>query len=268
MVRGAAAALALAGLVVYGCQDVDHPPGADLKCQADANCVKPPPSGVTPDSGGPTDGGTAGDAGTTTVEGTVAIFTADDFVTATAFADTATIEMESATLAPISTGYDGVSFSLAGVRVATDVWATVFPSASDALTTVQLVDTTQAAPVQLFLVPESILQVIYGVLTNPTVPAAGSAQVVLRFVDATSGDPVSGVSVSHAAETIAYDANGTYSDDVFETGQSGIAILVNVPALQTAVKSAVQVDDGSSVGAVDVLMRADAVTLVDIAVSP
>ena len=244
----------------FGCQEArEHPPGASLGCEAGQNCVSPPPVG----SGTGGTSGAAGappvDAGTTDIEGSIDLIVGDDFLAATDFVDVATVQVGG-----VSGDYDGQSFSLAAVPVAIQEWASIVPLPGEALTTHQPIDTTQAGPFQLYLVARTPLELVYASLTNPTTIAPGTAQVVLRFL-APNGAPVSGVTVSVTAEAIAYDVAGGYSDVVTETGPAGTALLVNVPALAEPVKKLVQVQ-ANSLGSLDLLVQADAVTLADVVV--
>jgi hypothetical protein len=262
-------AFAAGAALAAGCQKEDERPAyLEVECEAGTKCHDIPPVG-----GG--SGGTSGEAGSgdaagdasTDVSGTVALLTGDDFENAIVYPDPATVELD-VRAATVTASYDGAGFTAPGVRVGTDLWARVVPSPGDALPTLQPIDTTAGAPLGLLLVPRSTLELVYGLLTAPTAPADGTAQVVLQFLDATTLAPLEGVSVAHGAEAIAYDAGATYSDSLVATGPRGFAILVNVPAVQIASLQKVQITLGSTVGAIDVLMQSNAVTLADVFIAP
>jgi hypothetical protein len=265
---GALVAFGLGAAVAAGCQQADDRPALiQVQCEAGANCHNPPPVG----SGGSSSeaGGDApGDASSTEVSGTVALLTSDDFDSAIAFTDTATIEMESVSGAPLTAFYDGASFTLEEVRVGTDLWGAVLPAPGDAMPTLQPLDTTQPSPLKLLVVPRSTLELVFGLLSAPTVPTDGNAQIVLQFRDATTLAPIEGVSVAHTAEAIAYDAGATYSDSETATGARGFAILVNVPAVTATTQQKLQITVGGTVGPLEVATRSNAVTLADVFIQP
>jgi hypothetical protein len=265
-------AFAAGAAVAAGCQKEDERPAyLETRCEAGVQCHDiPPPSGSGGSSGSSGEGGNLdapGDA-TTSVTGTVALLTAEDFENAVVYPDPATITLDTDGADPVDASYDGTSFSASGVRVGPDLWATVAPSAGDAMPTLQPLDTTTGDPLALLVVPRSTLELVHGLLTVPTAPADGTAQVVLQFFDAATLAPLEGVSVSHGAEAVAYDSGATYSDSETATGPRGFAILVNVPAVQIASTQKVQVTANGTVGVVEVLMQSNAVTLADVFIAP
>ena len=123
------------------------------------------------------------------------------------------------------------------------------------------------ADVTLYLIPASTIDLIYGLLSFPVAREVGRAHVVLRFVDATTGDPIEGVTVSHVGETVSYDTGGSWSDVQTGTGSLGYAVLVNAPAQSNRTKQKVSFDTGTVSGSLDIAMQSDAITLADIAIA-
>jgi hypothetical protein len=145
----------------------------------------------------------------------------------------------------------------------------VTPTAIGAyLPLLQPLDSEQSADLSLYIVPASTIDLIYGLLSVPVVREVGRAHVVLRFLDAQSGDPIEGVTVSHIGETVAYDTGGSWSDVQLGTGSLGYAVLVNAPAQSNLSKQKVSFDTGSVSGSVDIAMQSDVVTLADVAIAP
>jgi hypothetical protein len=259
---------ALSVLASLGCRQAeDRPAYVSIECDAATQCAIPPPLGSGSGGGGGQPGDATSDAATSSVSGSLALITDGDFTTAIAFTDPAIVEMESGSGTPVEASYDGSSFTLHGVRLGNPVWATVRPTTggNDAMATLQPVDTSSPGPFELLLVSRSVLELVYGVFAIPTLPSADRAQVVLRFLDAATGKPVAGVAVTHpAAETVAYDVAGSYSDAAGASGPLGMAILVNLPALSPQAVQKLQVSTAAGARAIELPLLRDAVTLADV----
>lgn len=258
------------GALVACKADEERAPPIQSCSPDEPGCVVIPPGG-----GGGGKGGGSGDGGVlpdgsaaTSVSGSVIALTGDDFVTGTAYGDPATITAEGAAGSDISAKYDGQTFSLSGVLVGLGVWFDATPNGQVFLPTLQPVNTTIDQPVDLLIVQGSTFDLIYSVLSLPTQREIGRAHVMLRFVDATNGQPLAGVKVSHQTDVVAYDAAGSWSDLETGTGALGMAVIVNAQAQAFTAKQKVVFDTGKITGALDVAMRGDAATLADVAVAP
>lgn len=260
------------GAIAFGCQKVDERPAyIDTQCEAGAKCGEPSPVGVG--NGGSSGGGGDAEAdasGGVEISGSVIAISSDDLTSAIPFFDPASIEVESPSGAIVSGAYDGDSFLVSGALQSTGTWATVRPTfPGDALPTLQPVDTTIPSGLQLLVLQRSVLELIYGVLTTPTAPADGSAQLVLTFLNAATGQPLQGVSVFHdAAEVIAYDAGGSYTEEVTQTGPRGIALVVNVPAVSQRATQKIQIQTATTSGTLELVLQAGSVTLTDVLIEP
>jgi hypothetical protein len=256
----------LAVLSSPACQEQERAPLADVACEDPARCPGNPKGSGSGGTGGA--GGGGGGADAVTVTGSISVLASDDLVTTVPLGDAATVTLEGSSGSPIEATYDGKSFALAGVRSAAEIWATIDPG-PPALFTLQPVDTRGPDPLELLLVPRPVLELIGSVLTLPTAPAEGRAQIVLRLVDAETGKPRAGVRLAHpSAESIVYDAAGSYSDSVDASGPRGIALLWNLEAFPEPAKQKVSFDTGNSTGAAELLLRADGVTIATLGLPP
>lgn len=261
--------LALLGL---GCSAKrDRPDTIAQDCDG-GSCIKPGNGG-----GG---GGTSGDGGLdaasdapgdapagVTVTGTVVELTGDDFFNAVPYSASATIEIDGATGIPVAGTYNGSTFKLDGVKDGPGVWATVTPSKVGAiLPTLQPVDTS-ASPVELALVPAATLDTIYAFLSIPVQREVGAAHVVVRFLDAKTGVPVTGVTVTHGTDVVAYDTGGSWSDTAPGTGVAGYAVVVNVSTGKTPNQQSFKFKAATASAAVSLWVQPDSVTLADVLVN-
>ncbi|MFO0569318.1 MAG: hypothetical protein U0263_26910 [Polyangiaceae bacterium] len=250
-------------LAAVGCeQKEDHPGAAVITCEG-GKCVSPGPGG----GGGGKDGG--GDAGSdasvdapegVTVTGSVVELTSDDFSTAQPYAASATIQLEGANGIPVEGPYTGTTFSVSNVAFGQGVWATVTPQASIILPTIQPTDTT-VSPVELAVVPAATIDLIYNLLSVPTERTPKAAHVVIRFVDGKTGVPVSGVSVTHKTDVVAYDTGGSWSDTASGTGVEGTAVIANVASVAVPNKQSFDYVAPGASGGVFLLVAQDSVTI-------
>ncbi len=164
---------------------------------------------------------------------------------------------------PVEGAYDGSEYSVAGVKIDTVVWATVLPSPSDALPTAQPLNTVSGTGFDLVVVPGATFDQIYSVITAPTVRETGAAQIVLHFID-DQAVPLSGISVSHLGEIVAYDAAGTWSDINGATGDQGFAVIANVQAGTKPAKQTFTFSTSSGSAGVELWVEADTVTITDV----
>ena len=266
MIRPIAAAV-LAALVCASCQETSRRPAPLAHdCAEAARCVDPAPIGA---------GGLGGlDAGVTdaaalqrTVAGTIAWLDDDTFDAAQPFVASATVRAQAAAGGFATSTYAGSAFTLDGVLVSPSTWFIAEPASGlDALTTISAVDTTQPTDVILRLGRPSTLDLIFGVLALPTAVDPQSAQLVVRFVDAVTGQPVQGVAVSVAqAGIVAYAEAGTWSDDAPGTSSAGLAIVGNLPAVPLPGSIHEVVVSGAGAGTLEVLLASASLTLLDVA---
>ncbi len=173
----------------------------------------------------------------TTLTGDVLALTSEDFESGAPYGDAATISADAVSGGTIEASYDGTSFTLQGVLPSAELWVTVTPATvvGAFLPVLQPLSSEQSlSDLTLFVVPASTIDLIYGLLSVPVAREAGRAHVVLRFLDAQTGDRLEGVTVSHVGETVSYDAGGSWSDVQLGTGSLGYAVLVNAPAQSIA----------------------------------
>lgn len=272
--RRAAAALVLASFVASAsacaCQSENTRPAGVPACDGSSRCTTLPPI-----TGG---GGAASDAsltdapagGTTSVMGTVNLFTSIGFAKTIRFGSVAGIRADGADGGEVTTTYDGASpFMIDGVRVDRENWFVTVPQvvgAYQAMPTLMPIDTTTASDVALVLIPGSLFDEVYRLLAMPTVRATGTAQAVLAFVRSADGSPVSGVHVAvDKAETVAYDAGGSFNDVVDATGPLGLTIIANVQALALPGTAHVVGISGSITTSFEVRLAADAATIETVA---
>lgn len=257
-------------VLAVGCgqEERAHPANANLNCDGGA-CVTPPPVGGGGSSG--SDGGgsdaTADGPGTTSVAGTVVELTGDDFVASIPFTTPSTVSFEGPTGVPVDGSYDGSTFSVTGALVGAAVWAKVTPSTAAAMPTVQVADTESGQSLALAVIPGTTLDLVYALLSVPQTREAGRAHVVLRFIDST-GAPVSGVSVAHGTDVVAYDSGGGWSDLALGSGPLGLAVVANVVTGSSSTKQLFQVTAASGTAGVELSLDPDSVTLADVVVTP
>lgn len=236
----------------------------------DPNCAIVPPGGGGGNGGA--DAGTAGSSGNAgqvgTLTGGIIGVTSDDFVSGVAFVETAKVEADPPGSVAVQGTYDGNSYSLQNLSVGPDVWIGVTPDQGSAfLPTLQPVNTALTSTADLVVVAANVIDEVYGILTLPEARQPDRAHVVVRFLDAKTLAPVSGVVVTHQGENIAYDAGGTWSDITGETGAAGYAVIVNALSQSFTSKQKLTFQAVGVQGSVDLAMRAGAVTLADVAIA-
>jgi hypothetical protein len=191
----------------------------------------------------------------------------DDFSTKFPFPGSATIHAEARRGGYVSTGFDGDnSFRLGGIRVAERTWVGVKPAAANGpvLPTLQALDTRSDVSVELAAIQAEALDFIYQLITLPTQRQPGSGQVVVFFVDNAAQDtPVEGLTVHiDGAETVIYDADGSYTDVTTGTGSAGTALVVNIPAETFPGTVHNLAWSGAAAGFQEIQIAADSVTFV------
>jgi len=264
-----AALAALLCLAQAGCAPKkDHPPPAANPCDG-SSCVEPGPGGGGGAEGGVDAGG--GDASAdapagVSVSGSVVLLTGDDFATAAPFGESATVAFEAPGGLWVQGNYNGSSFALDGVVEGPGVWSIVTPkSSSGALPTLQPADTTKP-PLELAVVPTTTIDTIYAFLSVPAQREPGAAHVVLRFLNAKTGFPVTGVTVSHQGEPVAYDTGGSWSDTAPGSGVAGYAVVANVASAKGPNKQSFKFTAPTASAGVYILVQPDSVTLADVLV--
>ena len=245
----------------------DRPDNANLACDS-GNCVKPGPGG-----GG---GGSAGDAGVgsdveidalggVSVTGSIVELTGDDFYNAIPFTGQATVGFEGAAGLPVEGAYSGSSFIVHGAAAGPGVWATVTPKPTGILPTIQPADTS-AASLELVVVPATTIDTIYAFLSVPEQREIGAAHVVVRFLNAKTGVPIMGVTVSHGADIVSYDTGGSWSDTAPGSGAGGYAVIVNVSTAKTPNQQTFKFNAPTASAGISLLVQPDSVTLADVLV--
>jgi hypothetical protein len=175
--------------------------------------------------------------------------------------------MDGATGTTVTGNYDGTSFTVQGVASGPSIWASVIPQGVNELTTLQTVDTQAGGNLTLSIVAKATLQIIGASLSTPTSPQAGTAQVVVQFVDST-GAPVPKATLTHQGEKVAYDLGASWSDQSAGTGAQGYAVMMNVTASATAAKQTFNYATTTKSGGVDLMVIGDGVTFVVLTVAP
>jgi hypothetical protein len=257
-------AVALLGAVACACAqrgEKPPPPTCAGKCASTTNIPvgHPPPPGTGGTGGG---GGAPGDDGPVRLVGEVRSL--DDLIsfTGTTYRDPVEllVEGEGTDVRGNWTGADA-TFSLDGVKSAEAVWARATPLLTDALPTLQPLDTRfpNASGVvnrPLTVVRTLQIDLAFSVLTLPVVRDSSMAQVVL--VTTKDRVPAAGISVSApGVEAVIYADNGAFSDAVDSTDPTGIVLLANVPGSGVTVTLS-----GEVIGHWDLRVVSGGVTLV------
>lgn len=254
-------------LALVGCAEERERPANVGNCPPEQpNCATIPPKHGGGGAAGTGGGGGSGAATNAELSGTVLGVVADDFVSSVAFIGTATVEAYGPASATLTTAYDGQVYAFPSIPKAPEVWLRVAPDAPGVfVSTLQPVNTETTAQANLLVVSGSVLDETYALATLPEVRELGRAQLVLRFVDGDTNQPLAGVSVAHQGEVVLYDVAGTWSDLQGVTGDGGYAVVVNAAAQSFVAKQKVTFQLGSSLlGSVEVAVRADTVTLADV----
>ena len=254
---------ALIGAILFACAQRAEKPRPHTcagKCAPTTNIPvgHPPPPGT---------GGTGGGGGAPAEDDPVRLVgevtSLDDLITftGTTYRDPVEllVEGEGADVRGNWTGAD-TSFSVDGVRSAAAVWAQATPLLTDALPTLQPLDTrfpdsSGVVNKSLTVVRTLPIDLAFSVLTLPVLRDSSLAQVVL--VAKKGGATAEGISVSApGVEAVIYADNGGFSDAVNSTDPTGIVLLANVPG------SAVTVTlSGEVVGRWDLRLVSGGVTL-------
>ncbi len=254
-------------LALLGCQEEKDRAAPLGNCPPnDPNCAITPIGGGGGNAAG-AGGGSAGDV--TNLTGSIIGVTSDDFVTGAAFIETATLEADAPGSGSVTAKYDGNSYTLKDLAAGPEVWVSASPDTGSAfLPTLQPINTEVVVSANLIVVAASVVDEVYGLLTLPEARSDSHAHVVVRFLDASTLTPLSGVVVTHQGETIAYDASGSWSDLTGQTGNAGYAIIVNAQTQTFTSKQKVSFSVGTVQGSVDLAMRAGALTIADVALTP
>lgn len=233
--RFASVALLVMALAPGCSEPTERTPATCEGCGAFTGGVGTPGSGGSGGSGG----GKAGAAGATsgvTLKGNVILL--DDFALKSGpLLDTAAeLRAQARGGGSVTGDWNGLdAFVMEDVLSDPLVWVNITPDGpSAALPTLVPVNTTKpvngTVTQNLAVVSSVLIDTILDVLTLPTVrdPTKGILVLEARKSD---GTPLAGVTVTApTAETIVYGAAGTFTDDADETDNSGLVLLVNVPA--------------------------------------
>lgn len=196
-----------------------------------------------PGSGGGAGPGNAGNAGmgaTSSVTLTGRVILIDDFAfeSGPVLDDAATIRAQARGGGTATGDWNGTGeYQVANVLSDPLAWVSVTPATStgEGLPTVAPVNTSQPAAdgtvtQNLAVVSTTVIDTVLNLLTVPTLRDTSKAILILMVQEA-DGTPLPGVTVTApTAETIVYGAAGTFTDDASQTDNSGLVLLVNVPA--------------------------------------
>ena len=270
--RGAAVLLLIAG--AGACSEEPERPPIRPACTAD-DCTPLPGSGV-PGSGVPGSGsggspsgagGGGGDGEVVTVTGAILQYSEDQFLQPTSFTGPGELEVfETSGARSVGTFTDG-SFTLPEVPAGAPLWLLARP-ASDALhfPTWTFLEARDDIQVTVPLVQRSVVEEIMSTLTVPGVPLQGTAQVVLRVLDANQ-IPVEGVTVAApAAQLVVYGASGTWSETEVSTDSTGLVLLGNVAASSTPGNDLEVILSGAGSGSFALRVANDTATFVHLVV--
>ena len=229
------------GALTLGCQNEVNPPPPAPPCEGERCVVVPPRGGMmTGDSGGSTGGttgagtgGAAGDAGPAgRLAGKVFVLQNEDFESAAPFNGSGVIGA-SAPGGRVTANFTGDTYVLDGISTTSVIWVDLTPvnSTLDEVPTLLEVDPRDPSPDVTFVRAETIDTVGTNLLTPITIDPT-RAQIVVRFVDA-QGVTAPGVTVTqHIGDLVAYDiGGGIFQDTPEETTESGLAIVLNAPAV-------------------------------------
>lgn len=234
---GVAALLVLVALAPACSQPAERTPATCEGCGAFTGGVGVPGSGGSSAGSGGGKAGAAGAASAVRLTGNVILL--DDFAlkTGPSFDDPAELRAQKQGGGSVTGTYTGLEpFVLDDVLSDPLVWVSITPGPSSvALPTLVPVNTTRPAAdgsvtQNLGIVSSLLIDTILDILTVPVFRDPSKGILVLE-VRESDGTPLSGVTVTApTAETIVYGAGGTFTDDATETDNSGLVLLVNVPA--------------------------------------
>ncbi len=160
---------------------------------------------------------------------------------------------------------------MAGIRYSTRAWLSAEPTTPGAYWPGLLaLDTTKIDVNQTVTIPvvaRSDLELIGNLLTVPAIIDESAAQILVRFVQATSRSPILGVKVlSQGDELVVYDEQGVFSDQGEQTGSMGIALLLNRSAA-SGTGQWLQIEFGGATdGSLAVPLQAGFATFAEVAV--
>lgn len=229
--RGAALLLLIAG--AGGCSGEPDRPPIRPACSAD-DCLPAPGSGVpgaggAPGGGGGSGGGVEGEE--VTVTGAILQYTEDQFLQPTTFTGPGELEAFETSGARFAGTFADGTFTLPEVPAGASLWLLARPSSAALhFPTWTFIEARDDIQVTAPLLQRAVVEEIMSTLTVPGVPLQGTAQVVLRVLNANQ-TPVEGVTVAApAAQLIIYGAQGTWSETEVSTDTTGLVVLGNVAA--------------------------------------
>lgn len=260
-------------LVLLGCAEKkDHPPLVG-GCAPGQRCPTMFGNGSLGDS--PDEQGAAGAGGESTageLTGKVLDIVDDTFVAVQPYTDRAIVEGRGSGGGLVSAEWNGTDpFVLKDLEAEPTSWLSVRPERGQlGLRTLHAVATNISRRSDLGIVRRDTFDVLFGLLSTPTLVAAGTAQVVLIFTDASGTRAgVAGVRVvATDAALVAYRSGASWSTDTVATDGSGLVVLGNVYAQPFPGGSERIRLSGSASGYVDIQIATDAVTLVEVQLSP
>ncbi|HEX6273840.1 MAG TPA: hypothetical protein VFZ53_12415, partial [Polyangiaceae bacterium] len=194
----------------------------------------PPVTHVPPGDGEGGAGGSSSEDEAVRLLGDVVLLDDIPGLTASRFVESADVRVEGMS-GDVTGRYLGAdAFAIDGVARGQTTWAQVGPAPGDALLTLQPVDTSRPndadeVETTLTVVRESELARAFSVIASPVTQNPGAAQLVLVVHKENRGASGVGV-IARAAEAVIYVDNGSFSDIVETTDESGIVVLANVPA--------------------------------------
>ncbi len=169
----------------------------------------------------------------------------------------------------LSADVTGPTFSIPGVRVQGGAWVSATAvGSSDLFSGLVAVDAANPTDMVLPMLRRADYETVLLSLPQSLTVKSGTAQVVLRVVDIIKKLPRAGVRVTSAiAERIAYASGPAVwvTDDVGTTS-TGAVLLANVQAAVAAPTLATLDLAGTATGAVNIVVQANFMTFVTIAV--
>lgn len=261
-------ALLAVGALTGACSDDDDRPPVRPACTGD-DCGGPaapgtPGSGGTTGAGG-TDSGGAGGEDRVTLAGSIVQYTETQFVQVTGFAGPGTLEVHGDAGLLTEGSFTQGSFTLPEIDATPVVWALARPD-SEAIhfPTWSALPATASTQLTVPLLPRSLVEEVMNALAVPAIPAQGTAQVLLRILDANQA-PVEGVVVAApAAQLVLYAAQGTWSDVENQTDLTGLVLLGNVAASAPPGNDLQLTLSGAASGSALVRVANDTATVVDL----
>lgn len=232
------AAALLAALLGAGCSEpTERTPATCMKCGVyTGGGVGVPGTGGGAGTGGGSGG--AGAMGGVTLKGRVILLDDFAFESGPLLDDAATLRAQADGGGTAMGSWNGMDeYALDDVLNDPLTWVSVTPTTTTnmGLPTLAPVNTTRPAAdgsvtQNLAVVSRTIIDTVLDILTVPTVRDESKATLIL-MVRKTDGSPLAGVTVTApTAETVVYGAAGTFTDDATQTDNSGLVVLVNVPA--------------------------------------